>query len=96
METGKVKRLVQVGVRTLNKHQREQAEKFGVEIHQIKNLEGLRAISSSKPVYCSININALGPAYARGASQFEPGGLSTRQLNDCINGSKGPLLVPIM
>ena len=40
METGKVKRLVQVGVRTLNKHQLEQAEKFGVEIYQIKNLKG--------------------------------------------------------
>ena len=32
MEEGLAKRLVQIGIRTLNGHQREQAEKFGVEI----------------------------------------------------------------
>ena len=31
MEAGLAKRLVQVGIRTANRHQREQAEKFGVE-----------------------------------------------------------------
>jgi len=30
METGKIKRLVQVGIRTLNAHQKEQAERFVV------------------------------------------------------------------
>ena len=92
METGRANRLVQVGIRTLNSHQREQAEKFGVEIHHMRNLEGLSTMSFSKPVYCSIDIDALDPAYAPGVSHFEPGGLSTRQLIDCINGFKGRLI----
>ena len=37
MEEGLAKRLVQVGVRTLNRHQREQAERFGVEIIEMKD-----------------------------------------------------------
>ena len=92
METGRANRLVQVGIRTLNSHQREQAEKFGVEIHHMRNLEGLSTMSFSKPVYCSIDIDALDPAYAPGVSHFEPGGLSMRQLIDCINGFKGRLI----
>ena len=39
MENGFAIKLVQVGVRTLNPHQAAQAEKFNVEIHQMKNLE---------------------------------------------------------
>ena len=92
METGRANRLVQVGIRTLNKHQREQAEKFGVEIYQMKNLKELSAMTFSNPVYCSIDIDALDPAYAPGVSHFEPGGLSTRQLIDCINGFRGQLI----
>ena len=92
METGRVERLVQVGIRTLNSHQREQAEKFGVEIYQMKDLTKLNSLRFSKPVYCSIDIDALDPAYAPGVSHFEPGGLSTRQLIDCLNGFKGRLI----
>ena len=92
METGRVNRLVQVGIRTLNKHQREQAEKFGVEIYEMRDLGQFSSLSFSKPVYCSIDIDALDPAYAPGVSHFEPGGLSTRQLIDCINGFNGQLI----
>ena len=92
METGRANRLVQLGIRTLNKHQREQAEKFGVEIYQMRNLEELSAMTFSNPVYCSIDIDALDPAYAPGVSHFEPGGLSTRQLINCINGFNGQLI----
>ena len=92
METGRVNRLVQIGIRTLNKHQREQAEKFEVEMYQMKDLSKLSSLSFSKPVYCSIDIDALDPAYAPGVSHFEPGGLSTRQAIDYINGFKGRLI----
>ena len=92
METGRANRLVQVGIRTLNKHQREQAEKFGVELYQMKDLDKLSSLSFSKPVYCSIDLDALDPAYAPGVSHFEPGGLSTRQVIDYINDFKGRLI----
>jgi arginase len=76
----------------LNKHQREQAEKFGVELYKMKDLDKLSSLSFSKPVYCSIDLDALDPAYAPGVSHFEPGGLSTRQVIDYINDFKGRLI----
>src|ERR1017187_4286495 len=35
MEAGLAKRLVQMGIRTINRHQREQAQRFGVEVVEI-------------------------------------------------------------
>jgi arginase family enzyme len=37
MEAGLARRLVQVGIRTLNRHTREQAERFGVEIVEMRH-----------------------------------------------------------
>ena len=39
MEAGLAGRLVQVGIRTLNRHCREQAERFGVEIIEMRHFE---------------------------------------------------------
>ncbi len=41
MEEGAAKRLVQVGIRTLNGHQREQVKKFGVEVLEMRHLPAL-------------------------------------------------------
>ena len=41
MEAGLAKRLVQVGIRTMNRHQREQAERFGVEVVEMRCAAGL-------------------------------------------------------
>jgi arginase len=40
MEEKLAQRLVQVGIRTMNGHQREQAERFGVEVIEMKDLGG--------------------------------------------------------
>ena len=40
MEEGLAKRLVQVGIRTMNTHQREQANRFGVETIEMKDWTG--------------------------------------------------------
>lgn len=84
MEGGYANRLVQVGIRTLTQHQAEQAEKFNVEIHQMKNLN-LSAIGLFKnPLYISLDMDAFDPAFAPGVSHHEPGGLSSRQVIDLI------------
>src|ERR1700687_4132464 len=41
MEEGAAKRLIQVGIRTLNGHQCEQAKKFGVETIEMRHLPAL-------------------------------------------------------
>ena len=81
MERGLVSRLVQVGIRTLNKGQREQVERFGVETHEMMTLD-INAIGRDfvGPVYISCDMDALDPAFAPGVSHHEPGGLSVRDI----------------
>ena len=92
MESGSIDRLVQVGIRTLNGHQREQAARFGVEIHEMRDLSGVASIRFDGPVYLSLDIDALDPAFAPGVSHYEPGGLSTRAVLDIIHNFDGQLI----
>jgi agmatinase len=94
MEEGLVSRLVQLGIRTLNPHQRAQADRFGVEILEMrdwrpddglpKDLEG--------PLYLSVDLDALDPAFAPGVSHPEPGGLSSRELLGILQVLPSPLV----
>lgn len=86
MENGFALKLVQVGIRTLNLHQKEQAEKFGVEIHQMKDLDLSRIPKFENPLYISLDMDGFDPAYAPGVSHHEPGGLTSRQVLDLIQG----------
>lgn len=80
MENGLANRLVQVGIRTLNPHQREQAKKFGVETHEMRNLDLSKIPKFQNPVYISLDLDAFDPAFAPGVSHQEPGGLTPRQV----------------
>jgi arginase len=89
MEEGLAKRLVQVGIRTINGHQRAQAERFGVEIHEMRHWRDDLTLGFDSPLYISFDMDALDPAFAPGVSHREPGGLSTRQAIDLIQRLKG-------
>lgn len=84
LEKGKIKSLTQVGIRTLNTHQRMQAEKYGVRIIEMKDYNNDFLKSLSSPLYISLDLDVLDPAFAPGVSHHEPGGLSARQLIDAI------------
>ncbi len=84
MENGLAERLVQVGIRTLNSHQKEQAEKFDVEIHEMKNLDISNIPKFENPVYISLDMDGIDPAFAPGVSHQEPGGLTSRQVIEII------------
>jgi agmatinase len=92
MENGLAARLVQIGIRTLNKHQREQAEKFNVEVHEMRNWQGPELLQIKGPVYISVDLDALDPAFAPGVSHHEPGGLSVRQILDVIHSIDAPIV----
>ena len=78
MEEKLVKRLVQVGIRAMTGHQRDQARRFGVE--QIEMKDWRDALPDCEPpVYVSFDLDALDPAFAPGVVHREPGGLSVRQ-----------------
>src|SRR5215475_1243785 len=84
MEEGLVERLVQVGIRTATGHQREQIERFGVEVVEMKDFHDDLIVEFDTPVYISFDIDGLDPAFAPGVSHREPGGLSTRQALNVI------------
>ena len=91
MENQLADRLVQVGVRTLTPHQREQADKFKVEVHEMR--DGIpEKLEFDGPVYLSLDMDCLDPAFAPGVSHYEPGGLSTRDVINIINNFKGQLV----
>ncbi len=79
MEEGAAKRLIQVGIRTMTGHQREQAEKFGVEVIEMRNLPALDRMKVDGPIYISFDMDALDPAFVPGISHREPGGMSVRE-----------------
>ena len=80
MEGGHAQRLVQVGIRTLNRHCREQAARFGVEIIEARHFTSGWRPKFDRPLYVSIDIDVLDPAFAPGVSHLEPGGLSVRDV----------------
>jgi agmatinase len=80
LENGLCKRLVQIGIRTLNTHQREQAKRFGVEIIEMKYWRDDHKFSFEGPLYISLDMDAFDPAYAPGVSHHEPGGFTSRQI----------------
>ena len=92
MESGLARRLVQVGIRTLNPHQRRQAERFGVEIYEMRRLEAFRVTELSGPLYISLDLDAIDPAFAPGVSHYEPGGLTTRQVLDILHQAPLPII----
>lgn len=79
MEAGLAKRLVQVGIRTINRHQREQAERFGVEVIEMSGLPAHALLQAAGPAYVSFDMDVLDPAFAPGLSHREPGGMSVRE-----------------
>ena len=92
MESGLATRLVQVGIRTLNQHQREQAARFGVEIVEMRAWSPSLELSFDEPVYVSLDLDALDPAYAPGVSHHEPGGLSTRDVIGLLQRVQGRVI----
>ena len=92
MEDGLASRLVQVGIRTLTRHLREQADRFGVHVIDMRAWEsGARPVLDG-PVYISIDLDALDPAFAPGVSHWEPGGLTVRDVLSLVQGVRSPIV----
>ncbi len=92
MEERLAKRLIQVGIRTLNLHQKEQAERFGVEILQMAELPAYGRLKVRGPVYISFDMDVLDPAFAPGISHREPGGMSVREAIAHLHATEGNLV----
>lgn len=92
MEDGLATRLVQIGIRTLNPHQRQQVERFGVEVHGARGVPDIAALGLEAPLYLSLDLDVLDPSYAPGVAHPEPGGLTTREVISIIQDLPHPLV----
>jgi len=92
MEYGLASSLTQIGIRTMTKHQKEQAERFDVKVHQMKDLDLNLALSFEGPLYITFDLDVLDPAFAPGVSHHEPGGLSTREALSLIQRLQGNIV----
>ena len=91
MEEELAARLVQVGIRTMTPHQREQADRFHVEVIDMRAwAAGERPhFDGDEKIYLSLDLDGLDPAFAPGVSHPEPGGLSVRDVLTLIQTIEG-------
>jgi agmatinase len=87
-----VDRLVQVGIRAVTAHEREQARRFGVEQIDMRAWADGARPSASGSVYVSIDLDAFDPAFAPGVSHREPGGLTVREVLATLDTIGGDLV----
>jgi arginase len=92
MERRLARRLVQVGIRTLNRHCRKQAERFGVEMVEMRRFAPEAVPQPAGPLYLSLDLDAFDPAFAPGVSHHEPGGLSVRDVLAVLDRVRAPIV----
>jgi agmatinase len=93
LEAGLIDRLVQVGIRSHTPAQAEVARRHAVETWHAWDMPRLKRLSFRAPLYVSIDLDALDPAFAPGVSHPEPGGVSVRQVLDVISGVRARRIV---
>jgi agmatinase len=92
LEERLIARLVQVGIRCMNGPQERQAERFGVEVHEMRSWRGPEALRLVPPVYVSFDLDGVDPAFAPGVSHREPGGLTSRQAIELLHALPAPIV----
>ena len=92
MEEKLAKTLTQVGIRTLNTHQKDQAIKYNVDIREMRNLKTDDLRMFKNPLYISLDMDVFDPAFAPGVSHHEPGGMTSRQVIDIIQQIEAPII----
>jgi arginase family enzyme len=92
LEDGCVERLVQVGIRSISPQQSEVVRRYGVETHAAYDVARMPGLRFGRPLYISIDIDGLDPAFAPGVSHPEPGGLTVRQVLDIVAETRGDVV----
>lgn len=85
LEGGHARRIVQVGIRTLNRHCREQADRYGVEILPMAEFHHALVPVLDGPLYVSVDLDGIDPSEAPGVAHPEPGGLRAREVLAAIH-----------
>ena len=87
-----------VGIRALTREQNERMSSLGLTAHTTHDVyeKGCDAVGSlvrsqllRKPVYLSLDLDSLDPAFAPGVGNPQPGGLTVRQILDILHALAG-------
>jgi arginase len=92
MEEKLASQLVQVGIRTMNALQRAQAERFDVLVIDMRAWVAGARPHLRGPIYVSVDMDGIDPAFAPGVSHREPGGLTVREVVTMIQALPGPIV----
>lgn len=92
LEQGYARSLTQYGVRTLTAHQREQVTRFGVRCHEMRHHRRWTPPEVDGPVYVSLDLDAIDPAFVPGVAHQEPGGMSVRDVLDVLGWIDAPVV----
>lgn len=84
--------LTQVGIRTITPHQKDQADKYSVEVIAMKDLSLFDPLSLRGPIYISLDIDVFDPAFAPGVSHREAAGLDPRTLISWLQAIDQPIV----
>jgi agmatinase len=91
-EEGLIARHVAVGIRCWDPHQKAQAARYGVTILGAHEVDRITPAFLAAPLYLTIDLDGLDPAFAPGVSHPEPGGLSTLDMLAIIRRITGSLI----
>jgi len=75
-----INNLVQVGLRSIGPNERKFGEKYGVIMLGADEIDRIPYDLLAAPLYISIDLDGIDPAFAPGVSHPEPGGLSSREV----------------
>ncbi len=70
-------------------HQQTQADRFGVEVRPMATPQAVNKLDFSGPVYLTLDLDVLDPAFAPGVNHYEPGGMSVRDILSIIQNLDG-------
>ena len=84
-------RFVQVGVRMPAKGHLEKAKELGIQAITAYHLVTPEELRFENPLYLSVDMDCLDPAFAPGVGNPVPGGLSTRELLDVLKSISGQI-----
>lgn len=93
LEFDHIASITQIGIRTMTEIQKQQSQRFGDRYHLVsardlpEQIEAPSHLEEGAPVYLTIDLDGLDPAFAPGVSHPVPGGLSSRQVLNLIQGA---------
>lgn len=92
LEDELIGRLVQIGIRSMNPTLREMVDRYNVEQFLMRDWSTPPRLSFERPVYISLDLDGLDPAFAPGVTHPEPGGLSVREVIATLQRMEGRVI----